>query len=83
MSAFVRILVYKALSIVCAGFPLYVLSSGPVLALGFWLREKTGVDAFYVVLWLYYPLFAWGRDTPIFRYIEWWVVDVFHTVGPG
>lgn len=61
----------------------YVLSSGPVLAIGFRLREATGWDGFYVVMLLYYPLLAFGRDNPISTYIEWWVVDVFDTVGPG
>ncbi len=61
----------------------YVLSSGPVLALGFWLREATGIDAFYLVMWLYLPLLLFGHNQPISWYIEWWVVDIFHTVGPG
>lgn len=62
---------------------LYVLSSGPVLGAAFWLREATHNDAFYAVMWLYYPLLAFGRFEPLMHYIEWWVVDVFHTVGPG
>ena len=61
----------------------YVLSSGPVVGLAFWLRETTGYDEFYVVVWLYYPLFAIRRFVPFMWYIEWWVVEVFHTVGPG
>jgi hypothetical protein len=62
---------------------LYVLSSGPVPGLAFRLREATGNDAFYLVMWVYYPLIAAGHGNPIDSYIEWWVVDVFHTVGPG
>lgn len=62
---------------------LYVLSCGPVLGLAFRLREATGNDAFYLALWFYYPLLAGGHNHPIKSYIEWWVVDVFHTVGPG
>lgn len=62
---------------------LYVLSSGPVLGAAFWLRETTHIDAFYAVIWLYYPLLFLGRFEPLMHYIEWWVVDVFHTVGPG
>ena len=61
--------------------PLYWLSSGPVLAAAFWLREATGVDAFYSVMWLYYPLLMLPRvlwDA----YITWWV-ELFGTVGPG
>jgi len=62
---------------------IYVLSSGPMLGLAFRLREATGRDEFYAVLFVYYPLFALGRDNPIDSYVEWWVVDVFQTVGPG
>lgn len=62
---------------------LYVLSSGPVIALAFWLRESTGWDGFYLVMWLYYPIIILGHGNPLDYYIEWWVVDVFHTVGPG
>ncbi len=65
---------------------LYVLSSGPVLGMAFWLREATGIDQFYAVFWLYYPLFIIAGSAPDGlwgNYIEWWVVDVFHTVGPG
>ncbi|WDI42329.1 hypothetical protein [Bremerella sp. P1] len=62
---------------------LYVLSSGPVIGLAFWLRESTGWDGFYLVMWLYYPIIILGHDHPLMYYIEWWVVDVFHTVGPG
>ncbi len=62
---------------------LYLLSSGPVIATACWLREWTRNDAFYQVFWLYYPLFILGPDNPIAWYIEWWVVDVFDTVGPG
>lgn len=62
---------------------LYLLSSGPIIAAACWLREWTHNDAFYQVFWLYYPLFALGHDNPIVWYIEFWVVDVFDTVGPG
>jgi len=61
----------------------YLLSSGPVLATAFWLREATSWDGFYAAMFVYYPLFALGHDNPIGAYIEWWVVDVFGTVGPG
>jgi hypothetical protein len=62
---------------------LYVLSSGPVLGLAFWLREATGRDGFYAVMWLYWPLLKVMHSTPLGSYIEWWVVSVFRTVGPG
>jgi hypothetical protein len=65
----------------------YVLSSGPVLATAFWLREKTHRDGFYFVMWVYYPLVTLRRDSAVgiavYAYIEWWVVDLFGTVGPG
>lgn len=61
----------------------YVLSSGPVLGLAFWLRETTHDDRWYYILWAYYPLLVWGHFPPFNWYIEWWVVDVFRTVGPG
>jgi hypothetical protein len=61
----------------------YVLSSGPVLATCFWLRELTGIDSFYAVMWLYAPILILGHNNLVMWYIEWWVVDVFHTVGPG
>jgi hypothetical protein len=60
----------------------YVLSSGPVLATGFWLREATGWDGFYAVMWLYAPLLIFGPDGVLMAYVEWWV-ELFGTVGPG
>ena len=60
----------------------YILSSGPVLATAFWLREHTGHDEFYAVMFLYYPLIILGHGTPFDIYIEWWVW-LFGTVGPG
>ncbi|MEW4451481.1 hypothetical protein AB1L30_02240 [Bremerella sp. JC817] len=62
---------------------LYVLSVGPVLGIAFWLRELTGWNFFYGAIYLYYPLLAWGHWSPMEEYIEWWVSDVFQTVGPG
>ncbi len=60
---------------------IYTLSSGPVMAIAFWLREATGKNAFYGVMWLYAPVLMlprWAWDP----YISWWV-DLFGTVGPG
>lgn len=59
----------------------YYLSSGPVLATAFWLREKTGWNEFYFVMVCYLPLLLlprWIWDA----YIEWWV-NLLDTVGPG
>lgn len=62
----------------------YFVSSGPVLGLAFWLREKTGYDQFYAVMWLYYPVIRLYYSVEfVAKYVEWWVVSVFHTVGPG
>jgi hypothetical protein len=49
----------------------YVPSSGPVLAIAFWLRAATGWDGFYSVMFLYYPLLVLGHGNPIDAYIEW------------
>lgn len=62
----------------------YVLSSGPVLATAFWLREWTNCEGFYAALWLYYPVLWLGGHPggPIDEYIGWWcrLLDVR---GPG
>ena len=69
---------------VAGGLVLYGLSCGPVLGAAFWLREATHNDMFYAVMWLYYPLLVTlGRFPLVHWYIEWWVADVFGTVGPG
>jgi hypothetical protein len=71
----------KATLIAAVLFLAYILSSGPVLAVAFVLRESTGYDGFYAVMWLYYPLLIsprWIWD----GYISWWV-ELFGTVGPG
>jgi hypothetical protein len=60
----------------------YILSSGPVLAASFWLREATGWDGWYASIYLYLPLFALGHNNPIDWYIEFWV-RLLGTVGPG
>lgn len=75
--------ILRWIGVPCLAVVLYVLSSGPVLGTAFRLRESTHNDSFYLVMWVYYPLIIGGHDTPAMRYIEWWVVDVFDTVGPG
>jgi hypothetical protein len=60
----------------------YVPSSGPVLAVAFWLRDQTGIDGFYAVMWLYYPLLILGRDSPLEAYWLWWT-SLFGTAFPG
>jgi hypothetical protein len=60
----------------------YLLSSGPVLATAFWLREATHWEGFYMAMWLYAPLLLLGPNNVMGDYIEWWV-ELFGTVGPG
>lgn len=69
--------------VLVVGLLVYVFSCGPVLGLAFWLREATGWDGFYYVMFAYYPLLLFGQDSLVVAYIEWWVVEVFGTVGPG
>ncbi len=45
--------------------------------------KRLAWDPLYGVLVVYYPLLIFGQDSFTTAYIEWWVVDVFHTVGPG
>jgi|GEM_PF-5245730 hypothetical protein len=73
----------NGLSILLALPVIYVLSSGPVLGLAFLLRESTGWDGWYSAMFIYYPILALGHGNPLDTYIEWWVVSVFNTVGPG
>ena len=73
---------YWSLVFVVGGLTAYVVSSGPVIAICFWLREHTGWDGWYSVGYLYYPLLAWGHDSPLDGYIGFWVWAL-GTVGPG
>ena len=73
----------RLLAILLVILVIYVLSSGPMLGLAFLLRESTGWDGWYSAMFLYYPILAMGHDSLAGTYIEWWVVDVFDTVGPG
>jgi hypothetical protein len=75
----------RAVKIALLASAAYVLSSGPILATAFWLREATDWDGFYLAIWLYYPVFLMGALNPdglVSQYIEWWV-ELFGTVGPG
>lgn len=72
-----------AIVIVVALPILYLLSSGPVIGLAFWLRNATGWDGFYYIVLLYYPLIRLDHLNVISQYIQWWIEDVFRTVGPG
>ena len=62
---------------------LYVLSAGPVIALGCWLRDTTHWEAFYIVFYLYYPVLFTGWDNDLFEaYLMWWM-HLFGTTPPG
>lgn len=77
-----RYLTYLVLAVL-----VYLLSTGPVIGLSFWLREHWHDDRFYMALYLYWPLLAIDRGSSVGTvldwYVTWWVSDVFHTVGPG
>ena len=60
----------------------YLVSSGPVLAIAFWLRDRTGWDGFYAVMWLYMPLLLAAHGTPAEAWFGWWV-DMLGTSFPG
>jgi hypothetical protein len=62
---------------------LYILSAGPVLALGCWLRDTTDWDGFYAVFWLYLPILYAGWDNDLLEaYLMWWM-NLFGTMPPG
>jgi hypothetical protein len=60
----------------------YGLSSGPVLAAAFWLRDRTGWDRFYGVMWLYAPLRIAAHGTPAEAWFLFWT-DMLGTGFPG
>lgn len=61
----------------------YILSSGPLLAIACLLREMTGADGWYAAFIPYWPLLvASGRDSYVMHYIEWWFA-FSGAVGPG
>ena len=70
------------LTAVVIGLIAYVPSSGPVLAIAFWLRDQTGWDGFYAVMWLYYPVLVFVHGTPLEAYLLWWV-KLLGTSFPG
>jgi hypothetical protein len=71
------------LAVVAALIPAYLFSSGPIIALGCWLRDRTGHEWFYAVLILYYPvLYLIGDVDVVEAYIMWWM-KLFGTMPPG
>jgi hypothetical protein len=75
--------VLKGIGVALLAGVLYVPSSGPVVGLGFWLRDQTGWGPFNYVMIPYLPLLNLENDTPIAKYIGWWVSNVFDTSAPG
>jgi hypothetical protein len=62
---------------------IYVISSGPILAIGCWLRDATDWDGFYAVFYLYLPiLYAVGDVDLVESYLMWWM-KLFDTMPPG
>ena len=60
----------------------YILSAGPVLALGCWLRDATDWDGFYAVFLLYLPLRPLADIDLCEAYLMWWM-KLFGTMPPG
>ena len=77
------VLLRSALAFLFVRFPIYVLSSGPVLGLGLWLRDVTDWDGFYAVMFLYLPLLELADGSPFAAYIDFWVGAVFDSSFPG
>jgi hypothetical protein len=72
----------RLLVVAWAALASYVVSSGPVLAAGFWLQDKTDCDYFYAVIWIYYPLLRLAHNTAAEAYFLWWT-ELFGTSFPG
>lgn len=63
---------------VVTGLVVYVLSSGPMIGLAYWLGVVTHNGSWYAIVWIYYPLLLWESDAnPVMWYVEWWVFDFF------
>jgi hypothetical protein len=61
---------------------LYILSAGPVLALGCWLRDATGWHGFDFVFFLYLPLYPLADIDLCEAYLMWWM-RLLGTMPPG
>ena len=62
---------------------IYLLSSGPILAIGCWRRDATDWDGFYAVFYLYLPILYPLGDVDLFEsYLMWWM-KLFDTMPPG
>mgnify|MGYP001137166515 CR=1 FL=1 len=74
--------VYWTMLVLVVGLMAYVASSGPVLAVSFWLREAPRWDGWYATMLFYYPLIALGHGNPIDAYVDF-CLRAIGTVGPG
>jgi hypothetical protein len=63
-------------------FVAYILSAGPVLALGCWLRDAADWDGFYAVFFLYLPLYPLADIDLCEAYLMWWM-QLLGTMPPG
>jgi hypothetical protein len=57
----------------------YILSAGPMLALGCRLRDMTKWDGFYAVYYLYLPLYPLADMKWCEAYVMWWM-ELFDAV---
>lgn len=64
-------------------FVAYVISAGPIIAIGCRLRDATGWNGFYVVFLLYWPLvYPLGDIDFVEAYLTWWL-KLFDARPPG
>ena len=61
---------------------LYILSAGPILAAGCWLRDATGWEGCYAVFLLYLPLYPLADVDLCEAYVMWWM-KLLGTMPPG
>jgi hypothetical protein len=60
----------------------YILSAGPILALGCRLHDATDWHGFYFVFFLYLPLYPLADIDLCEAYLTWWM-QLFGTMPPG
>ena len=66
--------------ILASALAIYILTSGPIIATAFRLRELTGRNGYYDVIYAYVPLMALGGQ-PFQAIIRWWLT-MFRVVDP-
>ena len=60
----------------------YILSAGPIIALGCRLHDASGWHGFYFVFFLYLPLYPLADIDLCEAYLMWWM-QLFDTMPPG